>query len=402
MGRIGGLGIVNISEQVERCFDVLLEDVERVGPLSRAHVISVADRRELNADETAALLVMLQQAEALEITVRPGVPGSEPESRGDHVSWDSGLNPGLNPGHEMPSKLRDHPILRPEQEVELARQIQMGLKAKEAIGRGEVSDELVSLAEGGDAARRTMITNNVRLACDVAKSFVPLSGDLEFDDLVQEGVRGLNRAAEKFDPDLGYKFSTYATWWIRQAISRAIADTSTTVRLPVHVWEFWRQIFRYRRDFEIRNNRRPTLQEIAEALGKDPATVMAVIDFASPLVRLDAPIGDDEGGDTLSSVLLPATRSIEDEVIDRAMMRAVESRMERLAEEYDWRVLRVMEGRLGLHGHERMTLDALGREFGVTRERVRQIEKKVLTIIQADPILASLAREHGGDIHGAA
>jgi RNA polymerase sigma factor (sigma-70 family) len=393
-----GPSVLKISEQAERSFGVLLEDAERVGPLSRAHVISVAERRGLDADETATLLVLLQQAEALETSVQPTIAGAEPDSGGKYMLWKS----GLSPHHEMPGRLRDHPIMRPEQEVELGQQIQMGLKAKDSISRGEAGDELVSLAEGGDAARRTMIVNNVRLVHDVAKGFIALSGDLEFDDLVQEGVRGLNRAAEKFDPALGYKFSTYATWWIRQAISRAIADTSTTVRLPVHVWEFWRQIVRYRRDFEIRNNRLPTLQEIAEALGKDPGTVMAIIDFASPLVRLDAPISEDEGGGTLSSMLLPATPSIEDEVLDKALIQEVEKRMEVLAADYDWRALRVMEGRFGLHGHEQMTLEELGREFGVTRERVRQIEKKVRMMIQADPVLISLAPEHRKDIHGAA
>src|SRR5262249_22157824 len=156
--------------QVERCFSALLEDVERIGPLSRAHVISVADRRGLGAGETAMLLVLLQQAEALETTLAPGSPGAEPDGRGVYAPCES----GLSSCYEMRNKMRDRPILRPEQEVELGRQIQMGLRAKEAISRGEAGDELVSLAEDGDAARRTMITNNVRLVHDVAKSFVPL------------------------------------------------------------------------------------------------------------------------------------------------------------------------------------------------------------------------------------
>jgi RNA polymerase primary sigma factor len=396
--RNGRSSRLKINEQLERCFGVLLEDVERVGPLSRVHVISVADRRGLEAEETAALLDMLQQAEALETAVRPGIPGPEPNSEGSHLPWES----ALNEHHEMPIKLRDHPVMLPEQEVELGRQIQMGLKAKDAISRGEASNELVALAEDGDSARRTMIINNIRLVYSVAKSFIPLSGDLEFEDLAQDGVRGLNRAAEKFDPDLGYKFSTYATWWIRQAIGRSIADTSTTVRLPVHVWESWRQITRYRSDFEIRNNRLPTLREISEALGKDPGTVMAIIDFASPLVRLDAPIGD-EDGDTLSSVLpLPSAPSVEDEVLNRVMLRAIERRLEELAKKYDGRVLRIMEGRLGLHCHELMTLEELGKEFGVTRERVRQIEKRVRTMIQDDPFLINLVRDSRRDFYGAA
>ncbi|MEU8118641.1 sigma-70 family RNA polymerase sigma factor [Spirillospora sp. NPDC049024] len=397
---------MEVNERVERAHSALLEDVERLGPLSREHVVRTASRRHLGAEETALLFELLLDSDALEKTAhlvavpQPAAPGSPHPAT---TTAGHGRDLGIEIRHEMPAKLGKHPIMRADQEIVLGQRIQMGLLAKEAIERGERSDELQELARDGDIARQTMVVNNYRLVCEVAKRFLPQSGELELDDLVQEGTRGLNRAAEKFDPGRGYKFSTYATWWIRQSISRAIADTSTTVRLPVHVWDQWRQIVNYRRDFEKRNGRLPSLDEIAESLGREREAVKAIIDFASPLVHLDAVVSDDPDGSTLGSLALHQVGpSVEHQVLDAVVMRAIEARVEEIASNYDPRFTRILEGRAGLHGHEPMTLEQLGSEFRITRERVRQLEKRILTIIREDPILMTLVRDYLEDCHGAA
>jgi RNA polymerase sigma factor (sigma-70 family) len=389
---------VEFNDQVERAYSVLLEDAERLGPLAREHVVSVASRRDLDAEQTAELLRLLQHAEVLEGTASPGVREAVQAATGQHASWEF----LAKPPSEMPGKLLEHPVLRAEQEVALGRRIQLGLKAKEALERGETSAELESLAVDGTAALWMMIRNNIRLVRDFAKRYLRTSGELELEDLIQDGVLGLNRAAERFDPERGYKFSTYATWWIKQFISRAIDDTGSTIRLPVHVRDALRRIIRYRTIFEMRNNRFPALSETAEGVVMDAGTVQAILDFAAPLIRLDAPLGDEDSGDTLITVLLPRGQSVEDEVIDRVMIRAIEQRLEELAVGYDRRFLRIMEGRFGLHGHDEMTLDALGKEFDVSRERIRQLEKKIRDIIAADPVMTSLRRDYREDINGAA
>lgn len=388
------------SDVVDRAFNALLEDAERLGPLSREHVVEVASRRGFNADQTASLLRMVTDSELLAsaaaTTTTAAAPGRGGTGRRAQAA------DLLRTREAMPCRLLDHPVLLAEQEVALGRRIQLGRKAREELRRGVDSSELAELAADGDAARQVLIRHNMRLVREIARGSLHAAGDLEFDDLVQEGSFGLNRAAEKFDPERGYKFSTYATAWIRQFISRAIDDTGTTIRVPVHKREELRAIQRYQRAFEVRNNRLPTLEEIASGVAKDTATVQAIVDIAAPLVRLDAPLGEDEEGATLVSVLLPPGRPVEEEVIDRAVYRAIERRLEELGEQYDPRFLRIMEGRFGLHGHDEMTLEALGKEFGITRERVRQLEKKIQTIIQGDPVLQAFSPRYREVVNAAA
>jgi RNA polymerase sigma factor (sigma-70 family) len=386
-------------ESVERAFNALLEDAERLGPLSNEHVVGVAARRGLGAEQAAELVRLLRRADMLEDAVPPG--GLDTAGT-DEPGLVRGGDPSCETPGEMPGGLLNHPVMRAEQEVTLGRRIQLGLKAKEALMHGEVSAELQALALDGDIARQTMVRNNVRLAKRNAEGFLHACGDLEFEDLIQDGILGLNRAAEKFDPERGYKFSTYATWWIRQFISRAIDDTGSLVRLPVHVRDELRQIMRYQRHFEMRNHRFPTLLETAEGVAKDSGTVQAILDYATPVIRLDEPLGDELDGDQRISLLLAHGVSVEDEVIDRAVFRAIEQRLEQLAKGYDPRFLRIMEGRFGLHGHDEMTLEALGQEFRVTRERIRQLETKIRKKIRDDPVLLELGRDYRRSVNGAA
>lgn len=304
---------VEFSDVVEHSFSALLEDSERLGPLSREHVTDVASRRSLGAEQTAKLIRMLADADVLE----PSVPYAAPATVQESDGWQARPEHLLTMREAMPRRLLDHRVLRPEEEVTLARRIQLGLKARESLRQGKEDPELQELVKDGDNARQVLIRHNIRLVREIAKVSLHAADSLEFEDLVQEGTLGLNRAAEKFDPERGFKFSTYATWWVRQFISRAIANTGSAIRLPVHVWDEARAITRYQREFETRNNRPPTLEEMAAGMAKDAGTIQAILDYAAPLVRLDAPLSDDEEGATLVSALVPPVPSVEDQVLDR-------------------------------------------------------------------------------------
>ncbi|RSN03129.1 RNA polymerase subunit sigma [Nonomuraea sp. WAC 01424] len=384
-----------------RCLEVLIEDSERMGRISRSHAVSVAGRRGLSPEDTARLIDALAKQDVLE-----GGEGAPRFSTlvGTKSSAYGPRRRSLQLNSEIPARMGAHRILNAEDEVELARCIQMGMRAREAREVGESTDRLEELIADGDRARQYLIASNVRLAISIARSFLPSAGDLELDDLIQEGIFGLDRAAEKFDPQLGYKFSTYATWWVKQTISRAICNQSTAIRLPVHVWEQVNEIRRYVRGFEVRNGTAPTVLEIAGALGKSAGTIKAIMDYAAPVVHLDAPLST-EGGELTSLgelVLHSLTDSVEDKVMEIEMRNAIHERIEFIASGYDRRFLRILEGRCGFNGHEEMTLEQLGQEFGISRERVRQLEKKVKERIRSDAILVQLARDFKEGLHGAA
>ncbi|MFB4269617.1 RNA polymerase sigma factor RpoD/SigA [Nonomuraea sp. GTA35] len=380
---------------------MLLEDSERIGRISRSHAVSVAGRRGLSPEDTVRLLDSLAKQGVLE-------GGEETPRYSSLVGTKFSAYVPKRRSHqlnsEIPIRMGAHRILNAEEEVELARSIQMGIRAKEAREKGEATDQLDELIADGDRARQYLIASNIRLAISIARGFLSSAGDLEFDDLIQEGIFGLDRAAEKFDPQLGYKFSTYATWWVKQTISRAICNQSTAIRLPVHVWEQVNEIRRYARGFEVRNGRAPSVVEIAGALGKSAGTVKAILDYAAPVVHLDAPLGaEGEESTPLGELVLHSlTDSVEDKVMETEMLNAIHERIKFIASGYDRRFLRILEGRCGFNGHEEMTLEQLGQEFGITRERVRQLEKKVKERIQSDAILVQLARDFKEGLHGAA
>ncbi|WP_204060597.1 sigma-70 family RNA polymerase sigma factor [Microbispora corallina] len=310
----------------------------------------------------------------------------------------------------MPDRMENHVVLTAMDEVGLARRIQMGLNAEEAIAKGDASEALLELADDGKRAKQTLVAHNIRLAMSVVKHYVSPAtnrsfvGDMSFEDLLQEASIGLNRAAEKFDPRLGYKFSTYAVWWIRQSVTRAIANTSTTIRLPVYIWDEWRQVDKYARDFENRNGRPPTLPELAEGVGKDPGHVRALLDWTAPIVRLDTPVdGSDGESSTLGEFLLRSNGIPVDETIANDMLlNEVRDHINKIAADYDPRFLAILDGRFGRDKSEQMTLDEIGKQFGVTRERIRQLEKKIVELLRKDPILMRLAHDYLEAANGSA
>jgi RNA polymerase primary sigma factor len=305
--------------------------------------------------------------------------------------------------------LRDigrHPLLTGEEELELARRIHEGVKAEERLESGEVTDpdsiyELEQIVAVGKEAHNKLARSNLRLVVSVAKRYI--GRGLNFLDLIQEGNMGLLRAVDKFDHTLGFKFSTYATWWIRQAISRAIADQARTIRIPVHMVETINRQARYKRDLTQELQREPTFEELALAmefvepdeadrireawsdklplepelertLERAAAKVRRIQRLSQEPLSLNTPVSPDENsflGDFIEDDSLPGP-------VDSASRRLLKEHMHEILDGLNERERRVLIMRFGLEDGVTRTLEDVGKEFDVTRERVRQIEAKAL------------------------
>lgn len=251
-----------------------------------------------------------------------------------------------------------------------------GERLAQAIKEHPVAKKLYQKVRLGERARVDMIHANLRLVVSVAKKFVHRSDGLDFLDLIQEGNRGLVRATYSFDWRRKLKFSTYATWWIRQAVSRAIADQGRTIRLPVHFHEVYRKLRAVQARLEAEMGRPPRFEEVARAMGDDWTTqkVEETLRLGMEIYSLDTPIGEEEE-DTLGSFLADESLASPEET---ALKRAMAEALERALEALDPRQATVLRLRMGLLDGREHTLEEIGRKMGITRERVRQLEKKAL------------------------
>ena len=229
--------------------------------------------------------------------------------------------------------------------------------------------------EGDEEAKRRLIESNLRLVMSITRNYV--NSGVPLLDLIQEGNLGLIRAVEKFDYRMGFKLSTYATWWIRQAVTRAIADQGRTIRLPVHVVDQVRRVMRARRILTQKLNRDPLPAEIAKESGLELKRVQELLDLVEDPVSLETPVGD---GDSMYGDMLEDVNSEQPEVVLAELLRSVELQgaLDKLSE----RMRHVLELRFGLSGKVPQTLEEVGAALGVTRERVRQLESRALRELQ--------------------
>jgi len=359
------------------------------GGVTMAEVAAAFDRPDIPPDAVDSVLRLLAD-EGVEL-LDTSVDDVEELPRGDA---EAGRR--ASPGDLVRIYLREIgrvPLLTAQDEVELAKSIEAGLFAEEklrgvpAFGAVRVrADDLAQLAADGVAAKQRLIEANLRLVVSIAKRYI--GRGLIFLDVIQEGNLGLIRAVEKFDYTKGYKFSTYATWWIRQAITRAIADQARTIRIPVHMVETINKLARVQRQLHQDLGREATVAEIAAEMGIGPQRVAEIQRVAQEPVSLQAPIGEEDSdlGDFIedADAVVP---------MEAAAFLMLQDQLEEILDTLSTREQTIIQLRFGLtDGHPR-TLEEVGREFGVTRERIRQIESKTLAKLR-HPSRAQVLREY--------
>lgn len=267
-------------------------------------------------------------------------------------------------------------LLTAEDEVALAKQQERGEQAMRLLAEGtddpDLEDQLRWEVERGKQARDRLVQGNFRLVISIAKQYQGYG--VPFLDLIQEGNLGLMRAIDKFDYHRGYKLSTYATWWIRQAVGRAVADYGRNIRLPVHMNERLRRLYRLSQRMEQELGRKPSIEELSEEMGIPPSKVQVMLGLSQDTLSLEMPVGEEQESEL--------GQFIEDEVSpapeDRASHELLHEDVEEALETLSPRESRILRLRFGLYDGHSYTLEEVGRKFGLTRERVRQIEKHAL------------------------
>jgi RNA polymerase primary sigma factor len=338
----------------------LIERASGDGQVDAAELAGVVAELELSAEDEGALRAELEELGVEVVSVRE-IDAPEPADEPDLTAMMPASVESLD---LYLAQIGRTPLLTKQEEQRLARAIE----------------------QGDDVAKRRMVEANLRLVVSIAKKY--RGHGVGFLDLIQEGTLGLVRAVEKFDWRRDLKFSTYATWWIQQAVQRAVANQSRTIRVPVHVHDRMRKIERARRDLEARLGREPSVAEIAERSRLDAAQVEDAERFRSQTVSLQRPAGED-GDSELGDLIADTSREdVVDVVAAGLRVDGLRQALDRLTP----RSRKIVELRYGLTGQEPMLLDAVGREVGLTRERVRQLEAQALEDLSRMTELAA-ARE---------
>jgi RNA polymerase primary sigma factor len=340
------------------------------------------DERRARGDEPEVRPVVATPTITPSAPARPGASAAPARHSRAAARPERTEGGGMDPVRMYLKEIGKVPLLTGEQEVSLAKRIEAGVHATERLDHEDadlpapLSDEarasLQAVAVDGEIAKKQLTEANLRLVVSIAKRYV--GRGMALLDLVQEGNLGLIRAVEKFDYTKGFKFSTYATWWIRQAITRAIADQARTIRIPVHMVETMNKVLRVQRQMLQELGREPTVEEVAAKVELTPDRVRDIQRISLEPVSLETPVGEEDDsslGDFVEdpSAIAPATAAA------RALLtEAIEEALEELND----RERAVVRLRFGLDDGQVRTLEEVGKEFGVTRERIRQIESKTL------------------------
>lgn len=372
------------SEKVRRVVSSLLDDRSRQGHLRLDDVIRAIDRRGLTPEETLAVQLTLDSSQ---VELLEEVDSSTPTARKFAPSSDDDLL-GL-----YLKEIRSYRLLSADDEVLLGRRMKVGELAQQAIGPNlEQAPSLsVRLVDEAQEARDRMIVSNLRLVVSIARRRRSGS-DSALLDLIQEGTLGLIKAVHKFDHQKGYKFSTYATWWINQSISRFTTDRGRTIRLPVYLHEKLWLLERERRRLQAELGEEPEISKLSESTGLPEKKIERLLTSRQEPLSLDLPMGGEDDHETLGDFVEdtlnddPERRLMRRELVD-VLLRSVASLTERQT-----RVLRL---RFGIDDGVERTLQEIGEIFGVTRERIRQIESKALQKLRLKLSSANARRYYG-------
>jgi RNA polymerase primary sigma factor len=382
------------SPHTKKILGALLEKAELQGFLSTEDLWDV-DLGEVEDGQQVAILVDILRGRGIDVIEGgnetypgEGIEAEETEevSDLDYISVDDSVSLYLK-------EMSRVPLLNVEEEIDLAARMERAMKARvELIKQNHRLStrrrtELEGTIQDGFQARDYIIRANTRLVVSIARKY--MGHGVPFLDLIQEGNLGLIRAAEKFDYRRGFRFSTYATWWIRQSITRAIADQSRTIRVPVHMADRLRQLYKATQELEQEYGRSPTVDELARQMEVDGSKVQWMLQVAQPTVSLESPIGDEDDSD-FGMYVEDENSPSPAQVVYQNMLR---ERVDQVLSTLSPREARIICLRFGL-GHDRpYTLEEVGQKFGLTRERIRQIEGKALRHLR-QPCIARLLREY--------
>ena len=385
------------AEPEEAQGDALGDDVEPEGDLSDVELVDVEADIDVDELEPEAAETALAGAAVLEAELEEEIEEALEEVKAEETAAETEAftisetdiedepqqqvtvaGATADPVKDYLKQIGKVALLNAEQEVELAKRIEAGLFAEEKLNAGislepQLRRDLEWIAEDGRRAKNHLLEANLRLVVSLAKRYT--GRGMLFLDLIQEGNLGLIRAVEKFDYTKGYKFSTYATWWIRQAITRAMADQARTIRIPVHMVEVINKLARVQRQMLQDLGREPTPEELAKELDMTPEKVVEVQKYGREPISLHTPLGEDgdsEFGDLIedSEAIVPS---------DAVSFTLLQEQLEGVLDTLSDREAGVVRMRFGLTDGQPKTLDEIGKVYGVTRERIRQIESKTMS-----------------------
>ncbi len=359
-----------------------------------------------DGDDVAAIEAVLDELDELGIELRQhdeqtfaaGAPDGDAEfgaeeSLSDPSVGDINAVSADDPVGLYFRQMAQEPLLTAEEEIDLAKRIERGREAQAKLeqlnsrSNPTLRRELQALANDGQAAREHLGRANTRLVVSIAKRY--MGQGLPFPDLIQEGNVGLMRAVDKYDYKRGNRFSTYATWWIRQAITRALAQKTRTIRIPLHMTERIRQMYRTAQILEQNLGRRPTPEEIAQEMELPAEAVRSMMDASQHAIALERPVGDDgdsEFGDFIEDQDSPSP-------LESATQHLLQETIEEVLSELTPRQSHILRLRFGLGGGEPHTLEEIANKFGLSRERIRQLEKEALRRLR-HPKLAHNLRDY--------